>query len=131
MSWIANNKAALAFSIAVGAFIVFANLTSDKPPAAYNGDAVRIMSGKNSTEVPVATTKEADAEFSKALNNKDTHGYNQLFAEGKMIRVLTATKAIVIDRSMNMAQVRILEGDHEGKVGWVPVEYAVKKTPAK
>lgn len=131
MSWVAKNKAALIFSIAVGAFIVFANLTSDKPPAAYNGDAVRIVSGKNSAEVPVATTKEAEAEFSKALNNKDTHAYNQLFADGKMIRIPAGTKAMVIDRSMNMAQVRILEGSHEGRAGWVPVEFAVKETPTK
>lgn len=120
------SKTAIIISVLVGAFVIYAYGTNTKAPAAHVGDTVKIIAGQTSDEVPVAATKEADDEFSKVLNAKDEHGYNQLFASGKMFRVNKGTKALVIERSYTMAQVRILEGSHEGKAGWVPVEFAVK-----
>ncbi|MDR0703203.1 MAG: hypothetical protein LBF61_12550 [Azoarcus sp.] len=47
-----------------------------------------------------------------------------------MFLVNKGSKALVIERSYAMAQVRILEGIHEGKSGWVSVEFAVKQEQA-
>lgn len=124
MSWIQKNKGALIFAFLVGLFVMYSYQTNPPQKMAARGDKVSIISGKDSATAPVATTKEVDDEYSKALSSKDQIGYDSLFASGKMFRVDAGTEALVIDRSMNMAQLRILEGKHEGKTGWVPVEFA-------
>jgi hypothetical protein len=127
MGWLKKNKGMLIFSLACGLLAMYLSITDNKPPRANKGETVRIIAGKDSDDIPVATTQEIDDEFNKALTNKDVHGYNQLFAQGKMFRVKSGTKALVIDRTMNMSQVRLLEGTYEGKAGWLPVEFARKE----
>lgn len=132
MSWIQKNKGALIFSFLVGLFILYSYQANPPQKMAARGDNVSIIAGSNSATVPVATTKEADDEYSKALHSKDQIGYDLLFSSGKMFRVDAGTKALVIDRTVNMAQLRILEGKHQGKSGWVPIEFArLKGEPQK
>lgn len=126
-------KSTVIILVLVGAFVLYAYIANPTPttPSSYVGDTVSIIAGPNGDEIPVATTKEVDDEFAKVLYAKDEHGYKQLFASGKMFRVDRGTKALIIERSYAMAQVRILEGVHEGKAGWVPIEFAVKQGAAE
>lgn len=76
---------------------------------------------KNSTIL--AITKEAQDKILKAVNAKDDIGLSQLLLTGEAFMVSNCTKIKVIDRSMFLRQVRVLEGEQFGKAGWMPYEW--------
>ena len=95
------------------------------PARAQKGDNVHVVVASGGT-VPVASTLDVEKAFSDALQVKDEFAYKKLFADGKMFRVESGVGALVIDRTQNMAHIRILDGEHIGKSGWVPIEFAKK-----
>lgn len=74
----------------------------------------------------VAVTKEALNELNKAANAKDEIGYEQIFLQGNAFLVKSGTSVLVLDNDVFTVKVRILEGEHRGKSGWVPYEWVTK-----
>jgi hypothetical protein len=74
-------------------------------------------------QVPVAVDDAAYTALTQALAAKDSTGLGDLLLTGKVLAVnqQTQVKILVVDGAK--AQVRILDGEHLGKSGWVPVEY--------
>lgn len=73
--------------------------------------------------VPVAVSKEAFDEWTKARVANDKYGMGLLLASGKILTPKRGTKVLVIDRATFIRKVRILEGEYVGMSGWVAVEY--------
>lgn len=72
--------------------------------------------------MPVAVTEAAFDELTKARAAKDKAGQMQLLTSGKTFMVKSGTKVLVIDSTFAKRKIRILEGEHGGKAGWVGVE---------
>jgi hypothetical protein len=85
------------------------------------GEEGRLYSGGEL--VPVAISKEAFDEWTKARVAKDKDGQVLLLASGKILTPQKGTKVLVIDTGMFMRKVRILEGEYKGRSGWVATEY--------
>jgi RNA polymerase subunit RPABC4/transcription elongation factor Spt4 len=73
--------------------------------------------------VPIAVSKSAFEEWTKARIAKDDPGMKELVLSGKIFFVQTGTKAKIIDRDYLIRKVRILNGDKEGIAGWVAADY--------
>ena len=106
----------------------------DGTPRVRVGETARIASGRwqpNSRGVLVAATKEVHNERFNTLKALDIDGYQQFLASGKAYSVDAGTKARVIEISGTRnstvtplaMQVRILEGEHEEKTGWLPAAH--------
>lgn len=61
-----------------------------------------------------------------AIIAHDMMRVQQLINEGKILQVKTGTKVLVIDASLDELKVRVLEGEHLGKAGWVQFESVEK-----
>jgi len=70
--------------------------------------------------IPVAISERALAEMSTA---KTDRAIAVMALGGDVFLVDNYTKAAVIDRKFGIRQVRILEGQMVGKIGWVPAEW--------
>jgi hypothetical protein len=73
--------------------------------------------------VPVAIDQAAFDEFTKARVANDQEGMVQMIAQGYIFSVDKNTKVRVIDSQMFIRKIRILEGNFQGKAGWVASEY--------
>lgn len=71
----------------------------------------------------MAVSEQALEELIKAFVAKDKYGQAELMIQGKWFPVENNTKVLVIDRSFARRKVRILEGKHKGRAGWVPMEF--------
>ena len=65
--------------------------------------------------VPVAVDQESHDKLIKAQTMKDQHGVAELIVSGKVLPVDDETKIQVIDSTLLMRQVRILEGAYTGR----------------
>jgi hypothetical protein len=77
------------------------------------------------SEIAVAADREALTAATKAANAKDTIEYANLAASGRLFLVDKNTAVNVIDSGIGVRRVRILEGPHMAKSGWIPVEWVV------
>ena len=93
------------------------------------GDSVLIQHRKAGSieDHAIASTEEDEEAFGRVLNAHDEIGYQQLFDSGRMYRVPNGSSALVLGRTLNLSHVRIIGGINNGKEGWLPVEFTVKK----
>ncbi len=73
----------------------------------------------NSGDVVVCASKDAYDEFQKLAVAEDYVGMAQMEAAGRLFRVPNGTKARVIDTAFEKREVRIMDGEHTGRSGWV------------
>ncbi len=76
---------------------------------------LRVSSG----DVVVCTSEDAYDEFLKLAIAEDYLGMAQMEASGRLFRVPSGTKAHVIDTGFEKREVRIMDGEHFGRSGWV------------
>jgi hypothetical protein len=92
----------------------------DTPGEPLKGDVgvLRNEDGREPVEVP--TSLEAAREWDEVSAARDHHGYREMVLEGRMLLVPAGTEARVLGNSDPLAlYVRILTGEHEGRLGWV------------
>jgi hypothetical protein len=91
--------------------------TPSQPRAGSVGTQVelRIASGS----IVVSVSEQAYDEFQTLAIAEDLIGIAQLVADGVAFTVPSGTAALVIDRGFEKRRVRILEGEHAGRTGWV------------
>jgi hypothetical protein len=84
-----------------------------------------ILSGTSGTLTPVAITEAALDQFLKSHSANDKHGMVQMIATGLIFTVKNGTKVLVIDYGEGMfkRKIRILQGEMEGRAGYVPYEW--------
>lgn len=73
--------------------------------------------------VIVASEKKYLDEFFNALNIKDKYGVGEMVLTGKIFEVPNYTDVLIIDSGLFNSKVRVLEGKHAGRSGWVPYEW--------
>jgi hypothetical protein len=81
------------------------------------GDEVRLVVG--SGQVVVCVDEDAYRELTKLAVADDMLGIGELVASGRAFAVESGTKASVIETGFERRRVRVLEGRHFGKAGWV------------
>lgn len=69
-------------------------------------------------EVPIIATKEGYEAISRAASVNDQYGVLEMMSSGQYYPVKSGTKVLVIDATISLRKVRILEGIHEGRSGW-------------
>ena len=83
------------------------------------GSKVYLHSAGNSGMFPLAVDEQAYDELSSAMMAKDSYGCQELVNSGKVFLVEEGTEVLIIDRTLYLVKVRILEGTNQGKAGWV------------
>lgn len=76
-------------------------------------------------DILVAVDKKAFDEMTDAAVAKDMIGYEQIFYEGRSYWVESGTKVLVLDRDWGTTKFRILEGEHQSRIGWTPYEWVI------
>jgi hypothetical protein len=91
------------------------------PPRADIGDEVTL----NAPGVPGPLMAEDDAwePLHDALAARDQVGLDRLMASGKVFRVSNGTRAKLIKAGFVSRKVRILDGPHAGRAGWIESEF--------
>lgn len=74
----------------------------------------------------LGTTKNNMSELVHAVTIKNQEAVNYLFSSGKAFSVPAYTKVIILDESLTLTKVRILEGKYMGEVGWTCYEWVKK-----
>lgn len=82
-----------------------------------------ILTRNTGTTSPVAMTEEIMDTFLKSWRIGDSYGNTNLIMSGTVFLVDHGTKVLVIDSHSFTRKIRILEGEHTGKAGWVPYEW--------
>ncbi len=107
-----------------------AKQASDAPgeAAPLIGDlgVLRTTNGRQQAEV--ATSESALLELAAAVRAKDRHGYQELVSDAKVLLVPTGTEIKRLPFPLDDAAavdaggyyIRILNGEHAGKAGWIP-----------
>jgi hypothetical protein len=72
----------------------------------------------------IAANAEAWAALRKALALRDSAQLHSLVQAGWAFTVDDDTQAQIVGQSPGYYRVRVLEGDAQGKIGWVPVQNA-------
>lgn len=75
----------------------------------------------------LAVDEKAFDDFIQAQIADDKLGYSQMLGAGRFFVVDNGTAVKVIDTGFAKRKVRILEGEHLGKSGWIPYEFVVSK----
>jgi hypothetical protein len=68
-----------------------------------------------------------DCEVATVTNNHER--LDRLVREGKAFTTAPGTRVEVLTESFNQRKIRILDGEAQGRVGWVPFEW-LKPAPA-
>ncbi len=85
------------------------------------GSVVRLYNGTAS--VLVGADENALGEMDKAIRAKDDYGRVQLVMIGRILLVDSGTRSRVLDIGFFTHEVRILEGKHQGRKGWVRKQF--------
>ncbi|MCD5384229.1 hypothetical protein LR066_05695 [candidate division WOR-3 bacterium] len=126
-----NIGCATVFAVII-AVIVFVVYQDRKSPTTkqksssiiITGDIARLSADVD--PIPVGISKKAMDKFTEAAITKDDHGIVQLFAWGVVFPVSNNTKVRILQVGLMLIKIRILEGEHDGKSGWVPREWIKK-----
>lgn len=101
--------------------------TSSNDSIAIQGDKA-VLRSSGSGKIWVAVDEKALDEYSEAALAKDNIGFQQLVTSGRLYSVDDGTtEALVLKTTFTRSKVRIMSGLHQGRVGWVPREWAVKR----
>jgi len=115
-------------------FVSYWTNSSDRsPPAPQNrtekariaiGDSCVIDSGQGLTAV---ARHPADFEdWYKAIRARDDYGLKELIYSGRILAVKDQSTILIIDSTATLYKIRVLDGDKQGKAGWIPIEHARK-----
>ncbi len=74
----------------------------------------------------LAVDKKALDDLIQAQIADDKLGYSQMLGDGKLFIVDNGTKVKVIDIGFGKTEIRILEGEHLGKSGWIAYEFVIQ-----
>jgi hypothetical protein len=77
--------------------------------------------------IPVAATRFDHARLVKLAEAKDTLGFTEMERRGRLFLVPSGTGILVIDRTPDLCEVRVLEGEHRGKSGWLHSECVMER----
>lgn len=87
---------------------------------------LRLLSTSDPEQIiPLSPTKELTEEVRKALRAKDMQGLLDLMLNEGVFAVPNGTKALLIDKAFALRKVRILQGEMQGKAGWLEMEFVV------
>ena len=75
-----------------------------------------------SVNTPLALSEAAFDELNRAAGRKDVKAFGAVFLRGDAVEVANGTRVQVIDGWLASRKVRILDGPHKGKTGWVAYE---------
>lgn len=100
---------------------------TEKAPIAV-GDSCVIDSRSGITAV--ARHPSDFDDWFKAKRAGDEYGLKDLLFSGRIIAVNDQSTILIIDRTTTLYKIRVLDGDKQGKAGWIPVEHA-RKYPRK
>ena len=78
-------------------------------------------------DIPATTDQISYKVMEKSLYAKDNQGISNLALEGKLFFIKNNTKTLVIDITFAGVQVRILEGDYQGKTCWIMYSFLKSK----
>jgi ribosomal protein L40E len=88
----------------------------------YSSEKVgSVMSG--GPTVLLGVSKGAHDKALQALAVKDNYGLGMLVTSGEVFEIKSGTKVKVIDSSLTLYEVRVIEGPQEGRSGWCLREY--------
>ncbi|MCZ7571112.1 MAG: pentapeptide repeat-containing protein [Ardenticatenaceae bacterium] len=98
--------------------------TGNDKTAGSTGSEARLQAGGKWTWV--ARDRQAYEEYGDAAVRDDTYGLRELIATGRIFPVPNGTRVLILDHGgflYSATKVRILEGEHTGRSGWVPSEW--------
>ena len=75
--------------------------------------------------LPVALDEEAWQAMWDAVVAGDDYGMAELVATGRVLAVESGTRVRVIDTGLFRNKIRVLEGEHTGRGGWVAYEFVI------
>lgn len=100
-----------------------ARLENERQVAERSKPKRRTIQLKDGSAVPLAITKAVDDRFSKLAAAGDEDGINQLILNDLVFLVPSGTEVLLIDGGLFRSEVRIKEGKHKGRSGWIPSEW--------
>ena len=65
-------------------------------------------------------------DWYKAKRVRDEYGMKELIFSGRIFAVKDQSTILIIDSSPTLYKIRVLDGEKEGKAGWIPIEHARK-----
>lgn len=89
--------------------------------------AGRIVAIRSGDETIVASTSAALDRVIELSVARDADGLSQMESAGRIFLVSDGTKARVINGGFLSSEVRIIEGIHSGRSGWVQNEFLAKR----
>ncbi|MFO7172058.1 MAG: hypothetical protein DIU70_003685 [Bacillota bacterium] len=89
------------------------------------GEVVRLRS-PSTGQVPVAVDEQAYEALLSASVANDLDGINELIIAGKVFIVESGTQVRVLDLGFTRSKVRITDGPHAGRVGWVATDWITR-----
>lgn len=72
---------------------------------------------------PIGVTKQAYSELTRSLMSGDNAGVTNLIYSGKAFIIPAGTRAKIIEYTVTLRRVRILDGDFAGQDGWCAMEH--------
>lgn len=96
----------------------------------HRGEDGVLVSGSQTQEVYVGATGQVAHQLAKALDANDRNRIGELVSKGEAFAVPAGVRVHVASEHYNERRIRILEGEHEGKEGWVPFEW-LKPAPRR
>ncbi len=114
----------LALLLLCGTPVALVLWASNSSPPDVNDRAAPQVSGTvrlrlDSAPVYIARDESAHRDFMDVVAARDTHGLTEMLASGELFVVADGTLVRILDRGFGIVRVRVLEGTHEGRSGWV------------
>lgn len=73
----------------------------------------------------IGDSKEALAEYTKALVSGDQYGKTAMISDGRIFPVKSGTRVLVLEHGFTVKGVRILDGKHAGRMAWIEAEFVI------
>jgi hypothetical protein len=103
----------------------------------HSGETGVLRMGDSTSAVVLGSDKEANDELIKMAVNHDQEGFAMMMLSGRAFSVPAGTKVRVLDTLFSFGflptgrKVRVLEGTHYGRVGFVPSEWVLPASSIK
>jgi hypothetical protein len=111
----------------IGALDTSTRATPESGPHTYHPGLGEdgFLRSRGGGPLPVAVDEEAWQAMSDAVVAGDDYGMAELVATGRVLAVDSGTRVRVIDRALYRTKIRVLEGKHTGRGGWVAYEFVI------
>lgn len=115
-------------SLLIGIGVYYADIKNERKILVATGSGGHIghyskIIGSELDFVLISNDQKSLDDLVEASVAKDTHGINDLIKSGRVFKVYTGTKVLVLDIGIFNTKVRILSGNKTGKSGYVPREF--------